>query len=402
MAQDFVGSNNINLLVPSGQFGTRLVGGEDAASPRYIFTHLSPVSRFLFPEDDDLLLDYLEDDGQMIEPKYFCPIIPLLLVNGSQGIGTGWSTFIPQHNPLSVVDYIRAKLDKSLETSQIEPYSRGFLGTIERHDRGYISYGRIKVLHKNTVLIDELPIGVWTNKYKKHLLKMQSRGTIIEFQENHTTTKVSFKVKVRPSQLLQMEQSGLEKAFGLTSNLPLTNMNAFDATGKIQKFHSAESIADAYFPCRLGLYHDRKSVLMSQMEYNAEMQENKARFIKMVSESKIDLMGGKTSKEETCNALQELGFKTLEDLQQIRNNNTLHVNNLTEDINDQHGHEDGLQNNSSSFDYLLKMPLSSLTSEKIAALTKDASVTKAELQKIKDTDPEELWMADLENLARHL
>lgn len=85
MAQDFVGSNNINLLVPSGQFGTRLTGGKDAASPRYIFTRLDPIARKLFPKEDDVLLDYIEEDGDSIEPSFFCPVIPLLLVNGSQG-----------------------------------------------------------------------------------------------------------------------------------------------------------------------------------------------------------------------------------------------------------------------------------------------------------------------------
>jgi DNA topoisomerase-2 len=180
MAQDFVGSNNLNLLVPSGQFGTRLAGGKDAASPRYIFTHLSPVVRRLFPEEDDALLEYLEDDGQMIEPKFFCPIIPLLLVNGSQGIGTGWSTFIPPHDPMSVLDYIRAKLESQLELPLIEPYVNGFKGVIERQPdgRGYSTYGKIKELNKKTVLISELPIGVWTDKYKEHLLKMV--GTAVQ------------------------------------------------------------------------------------------------------------------------------------------------------------------------------------------------------------------------------
>jgi len=86
MAQNFVGSNNLNLLEPSGQFGTRLVGGTDAASPRYIFTHLAPVARLLFPEDDDALLTYREDDGQLIEPEFYAPVIPLLVINGTQGM----------------------------------------------------------------------------------------------------------------------------------------------------------------------------------------------------------------------------------------------------------------------------------------------------------------------------
>lgn len=176
MAQDFVGANNLNLMVPNGQFGTRLAGGKDAASPRYIFTHLSPVTRHLFPEDDDVVLDYLEDDGQMIEPTFYCPIIPLLLVNGTQGIGTGWSTFIPPHHPMSVVDYIRAKLDNQADLPFIEPYVNGFKGEIVRREdgSGYDSLGKVEQLNKKTILIKELPIGVWTDNYKSHLVKMVS------------------------------------------------------------------------------------------------------------------------------------------------------------------------------------------------------------------------------------
>lgn len=147
MAQDFVGSNNINLLEPGGQFGTRMAGGKDAASPRYIFTRLSPISRLLFPEVDDPLLQHLEDDGVVIEPNFFCPIIPLLLVNGSQGIGTGWSTTIPQHNVRDILEHIRARLDGKESLPEINPWSRGFTGKIElKKDRsGYKSIGQADV-----------------------------------------------------------------------------------------------------------------------------------------------------------------------------------------------------------------------------------------------------------------
>jgi len=143
MAQDFVGSNNINLLEPGGQFGTRMVGGKDAASPRYIFTRLSPIARLLFPEVDDALLNYLEDDGVMIEPKFYCPIIPLLLVNGAQGIGTGWSTFIPSHNVRDVLEHIRAKLSGEKTLPDVKPWVRGFVGDIIVNDQGsgYTSIG---------------------------------------------------------------------------------------------------------------------------------------------------------------------------------------------------------------------------------------------------------------------
>jgi hypothetical protein len=147
MAQDFVGSNNINLLEPRGQFGTRLAGGKDAASPRYIFTCLSPIARLLFPEVDDPQLNYLEDDGVVIEPKFFCPILPLLLINGVQGIGTGWSSNIPSHNALDLLDHVRARLNEQDILPVIRPWVRGFKGILEIKDdkTGYRSVGIVKV-----------------------------------------------------------------------------------------------------------------------------------------------------------------------------------------------------------------------------------------------------------------
>jgi DNA topoisomerase II len=408
MAQDFVGSNNINLLVPSGQFGTRLTGGADAASPRYIFTHLDPIARYLFPEDDDMLLYYLEDDGQMIEPKYFCPIIPLLLVNGTQGIGSGWSTFIPPHNPTVVLDYIRGKLEGRQNLPSIEPYARDFKGTITRHEdgNGYVSCGRIRQTNASTVLITELPLGSWTNVYKGHLIKLQKKGIISDFVENHTTTKVSFEVKIKPMQLERMKQAGLEKAFQLQANLRVGNMNAFDAECKIQKFNSAESIAEAYFPTRLSLYYHRRSVLLSEMEHSAALQRNKSRFIKAVSEGTIDLIQGRSSKEEMTTSLLNLGFSSKSELEAIRQDNSLvHVNHKNEEdsILDEDGNNvpSTLETNR-DFEYLLKMPLSSLTVEKIVSLNNDTAKTEKELKDLHSKKPEDLWMTDLEKLAAHL
>lgn len=147
MAQDFVGSNNINLLEPRGQFGTRMAGGKDAASPRYIFTRLSPIARLLFPEVDDPLLSYLEDDGVIIEPKFYCPIIPFLLINGVQGIGTGWSSNIPSHHAHDVLCHVRARLDSEPILPVIKPWVRGFTGELEvkEDETGYRSIGIIKV-----------------------------------------------------------------------------------------------------------------------------------------------------------------------------------------------------------------------------------------------------------------
>ena len=400
MAQDFVGSNNINLLVPSGQFGTRLSGGADAASPRYIFTYLTRIARYLFPEADDVLLRYREDDGQLIEPEFYCPVIPLLLVNGSQGIGTGWSTFIPPHNPRDVLDYVRAKLDGLEDTRPIQPFARGFKGDIIQTSNGYATVGRVHKKTEKSVLIDELPLRCWTSNYKETLLKMRDRGEILGFIENHTTTKVSYTVSMRGVQLKRMMRSGLEKAFKLTSKLSTSNMHAFDVGGQIQKFDSAESIADAFFPVRLALYSDRKSVLESELNHSATMLRSRARFIEAVTNGTIELTTGRKSKKELSMDLESLEFVKASQLRAIRDDNSLskrrpvHV-----EATEEYRTEESV---SGEFDYLLNMPLSSLTSEKIEDLRREAAKKEEELQEIRDTTPADLWRSDLDKLASAL
>ncbi|RYY35495.1 hypothetical protein EON62_02455, partial [archaeon] len=173
MAQNFVGSNNINLLVPSGQFGTRLMGGKDAASARYIFTRLTPITRAIFRPEDDALLKYLDDDGQSIEPEHYVPIIPLVLVNGAEGIGTGWSTSVPNYNPRDIIAAVRARLDGT-SAPELVPWYRGFNGTIVRKDATrFVAAGIASVDETGEVLtVTELPIRKWTQDYKSMLVAM--------------------------------------------------------------------------------------------------------------------------------------------------------------------------------------------------------------------------------------
>ncbi|KAF7115944.1 hypothetical protein RHSIM_RhsimUnG0044300 [Rhododendron simsii] len=173
MAQDYVGSNNINLLQPNGQFGTRHQGGKDHASARYIYTCLSPFTRVLFPKNDDPLLNYLNDDGQSIEPTWYMPIIPMVLVNGAEGIGTGWSTYIPNYNPRNIISNVRKMLDgKPMEP--MDPWYRGFRGTIEKTAQkgsgtSYTVTGIIEEVNKTIVRITELPVRKSTEEYKQFL-----------------------------------------------------------------------------------------------------------------------------------------------------------------------------------------------------------------------------------------
>lgn len=201
MAQDFVGSNNINLLKPSGQFGTRLQGGDDSAASRYIFTALEPIQATLFHKADDAALSWVEDDGQIVEPEYYLPVLPMILVNGCSGMGTGYSTNIPQFNPVEIVSALRARLMATTETETVAwptltPWFHGFRGAVvpcTAHGKyttngKYTTHGiyTFTTDDSNRVRITELPVGVWTHTYKKFLDSM-----VIEGMECEAPTKVT-------------------------------------------------------------------------------------------------------------------------------------------------------------------------------------------------------------------
>ena len=203
MAQDYVGSNNINLLLPNGQFGTRHAGGKDSASPRYIFTKLNKLTRLLYPIIDDQLLKYKNDDGLIVEPEYYIPILPMLLINGTNGVGTGFSTNIPSYNPLDLIKLIENSLEKNLQLKSQQPnksnnnfnpsqfyldqnenahqkahqnlipYYHGYNGIIKYNSlqNSFISYGSIQIKNSQQIIINELPIYKWTENYKEYLIK---------------------------------------------------------------------------------------------------------------------------------------------------------------------------------------------------------------------------------------
>ena len=405
MAQDFVGSNNVNLLMPKGQFGTRLLGGADAASPRYIFTHLSPIARLLFPDVDDALLNFKEEDGQFIEPEFFVPIIPLLLVNGCQGIGTGWSTNIPKHDPLDVLKYIRAKLDKKKRLPPIRPWVKGFDGniSIDEEKASYITEGTLNITSKSSLSITELPVGVWTSDYKEYLVKMMKKGDIKSFTENHTTSAVSFDVKMNMAKLARIMKGDIYRTFKLRNSLSTRNMHAFSPGVDIVRYETPSDIAEEFFPIRLGLYADRKSVLESNMEYSATLMRNKARFIEAVSTNDIDLLNGKKSKDATNTLLEDMNFVKQSDLEVIKSNNTVakrrasDIRNASDETD-----QDSVKDASKEYDYLLSMPLSSLTSEKIDSLSMEAVKMDQKLEELRNTTAEDLWQNDLDKLESHL
>ena len=181
MAQEFVGSNNINTLLPLGQFGTRLEGGKDSASERYIYTALNSITRCIFPKADEPILTYIDDDGTLVEPEFYAPIIPMILVNGGKGIGTGFSYEGLSYNVNAIIEYCKCKLKNKKYTGKIEPYYEGFKGDIiklDKENNKYLIKGKYEVMSYDTIKITELPVGSWTSSYKVFLEKLMEDKNI--------------------------------------------------------------------------------------------------------------------------------------------------------------------------------------------------------------------------------
>ncbi|XP_013188614.2 DNA topoisomerase 2 [Amyelois transitella] len=283
LAQNYVGSNNVNLLQPRGQFGTRLCGGKDSASPRYIFTLMSQLTRLIFHPHDDPLLVHEFEDNQKIEPVHYIPIIPMVLVNGAEGIGTGWSTKIPNYNPRDIVQNILRMLDGE-EPKPMHPWYKNFRGTIEGFGDKYVISGEAAVLPGDKIEITELPIGTWTQNYKENVLEPllgtdKVKPVISEYREYNTDTTVRFVVSLLPGKLPEVEAEGVHKVFKLQTTISLTCMNAFDHLNCLNKYEKVESILRSFYELRLRYYVKRKDWLEGQLQAEADKLSNQARFI---------------------------------------------------------------------------------------------------------------------------
>ena len=265
LAQTFVGSNNLNTLEPSGNFGSRLQGGSDSASARYIFTRLSPFARRVFHPADEPLLKHNTDDGAIIEPEMYVPVVPMILVNGADGIGTGWSSNIPNYNPADIVDNLRAMM-RGEEPKPMTPWFRDFTGTIEQvgPDR-YKCTGIVKQVSDNEVEITELPIRMWTQDFKDRvvdILKAEKVPSWIkDYDDYNTKQKVNFLIRLEDKHMKAALEEGLEERFKLVKSLATSNLVAFDAQGRITKYANVEEILKAFYDVRIRFYEKRKVIL---------------------------------------------------------------------------------------------------------------------------------------------
>jgi len=353
LANDYMGSNNINLLEPCGQFGTRLMGGKDASQTRYIFTKLTKEARKLFDPKDDAILNYLDDDGRPIEPDFYMPTLPMVLVNGTEGIGTGFSCYVPPFNPDDIKENIKRMLGGE-ELVPMKPWFRGFKGKVYKDEGGlWVTEGTWRDTGSR-LKVTELPPGRWTQDYKEYLDGLVEKKMITSYTNNSTTEDVDFEI-------FGYNGKDLVKDLKMRKTFHVSNMHLFHPTKGIHKYESPEEILQDFVELRLEHYKKRKAHLIDVLEKRAEMCGHKSKFVTMVIEGKLVVF--KRKKQE-----------------------------LEKEMSATFPKIDG------SWDYLLNTKTIEYTEERVKALMDEAKQANVELERMLKTSHVTMWKTDIKNM----
>uniref|UniRef100_A0A6C0JPF6 DNA topoisomerase (ATP-hydrolyzing) n=1 Tax=viral metagenome TaxID=1070528 RepID=A0A6C0JPF6_9ZZZZ len=362
MAQDYTGSNNINLLLPIGQFGSRQQNGDNAADPKYIYTKLNPLTRCLFPVSDDKILTYLTEESQKIEPNYFCPIIPTVLINGSNGIATGFSSNVPMYDPLLIVENVKNMIEnKPLIT--MFPWYRGFKGDYFIGTQ-IIMTGRINIVKsvKNIIFLEiiELPLKYSIQKYKEYLIEMVESNDIEKFTEYHSDSEIKFIIEVEKDKYKEIEN--IYKHFKLYETISTSNMHLFDSNNILRIFKTVNEILEDFFIVRKQKYIERKASIEELLTLQSVKLNNQARFINEKIEGLIIIEN--KSKQHIIDTLISRKYDPSKD--------------------------------SNDYEYLYSMQLIRLSEEERNKLLKEKDDKIEELEQIKNKTWRDLWLADLD------
>lgn len=433
MAQNFTGSNNINLINPNGNFGYRRMAGKDHASPRYIFTQLNTITTKLFREEDMPLLDYLEEEGTEIEPKTYYPILPTVLINGADGIGTGYSTKIPNYDAIDVAKYIK-NLINNKQTTELVPSYRGYKGKIEKTGDGeFKMHGIYEIIDENTVKISEIPLyrSTSTESYKQYLLSISlidkkdaddKSKYIQNFHMEPFNNKVDITITFRPNILQKLLKNGdLEKILKMTNTITISNLVLLDNNNLIRQYDNAESIAEDFFNTRLQFYKLRKLYIIKVLENDMNIakyrikyindilnkkiiieRNKKANILKKLKELKYPLLSISLDTKKVIADIKKKWSKSLDDVDidddksDISEDSDIELDDMDDDIIDVDGAPKEISKIKKSYKYLTDLPLFSLTDEKINELNELCKQKEKVLSDYRETKCTDMWKKEID------
>ena len=408
MAQNFVGSNNISYLVPKGQFGSRALGGKDAASARYIYTFLTDISRLLFHKHDRYLLNYLNEEGQSIEPEYYIPVLPTILVNGAEGIGTGWSTNIPCFDPSEIIEALEKRMEGT-EFTRLTPWYKHFKGDIIHDGKSsFVVSGKFYIDRENKCArITELPVKKWTKDYKKFLESYIEKEIISDMQEHHPTNQVDFEIFFDKKENYYETDEAFIKHFKLQNTISDNNYVLFNHENRLKRYLDETEIMEEFYNVREDLYEKRKGFLIRRHERDLDIYDNQVRFIRAVIDGDIVVRNRK--RKDLLLELFTKGFSKKSDIEkrvpEEHKNKGERDQNEDEDNDQPRPSVDDMDQDSikaEDYNYLLGMPIWSLTAERIAKLEQDKADKEKLIAKLKMVHIHDMWREDLEAVKQEL
>ena len=382
MAQTFIGSNNVNLLVPNGQFGSRLMGGQDAAQPRYIHTYLEAIVDAMFRKEDAAILKHVDDDGEIVEPEFYQPTVPLLVINGALGIGTGFSTNIPPHNPSDVLSLLRDRLSLRRDTLAglaLTPWWHGFTGTVHRTtETTWQTKGKaVWDDAKHTITVSELPVGTWTKDYKVYLDTLctgdKEKGikpVLESFDDLYNDTEVKFILYFDSDTYYEMltDKVAADKMLQLTTTWHTTNMVCFSPEMKIKRYGTVGDMMEDYYQVRLKGYEIRKELEIKRLQRDLMEFDAKARFLLALLEDRIDLR--RKSDDAIVEAMKSHSLPALDNM--------------------------GKPDSVDSYDYLLKMRMDRVKASAVEDAKRSLEAARVALEILQATTAQTLWSNDLD------
>ncbi len=358
MAQKF--KNNAALLEEDGQYGS--LRSPQPGAPRYIGTKLNENFKLLYKDFE--LLNYKEEEGEIIEPEFFLPIIPTILLNGSSGIAVGFASNILNRNVDQLIESC-TKILTGKKIKSIKPSLNEFTGEYtqdEENSKRWVIRGRFERVNTSTVRITELPPSMTYEKYEEHLDKLCDNKDIVSYDDN-CRDNIDYTIKFTRSDLSELDDTKLIKLLKLEES-STEIFSTLDEFGKLKIFETAEEIVEYFVNFRLTYYHKRKEFFLDRMDKELKILSNRGRFIKAILDVKLKI--NNVAKLQIISQIEEMGLEKIDD----------------------------------SFDYLLRMPIYSLTKELFDKLKSDFISKKEEIKRLEETNPKDMYIDDLSELKK--